>query len=164
MTSILSPDIQAQIEAWTEKYPPEQRRSAVLPALLIVQQANKGWLSPALIEAVADYLRIPHVAAFEVASFYSMYELEPIGQLKISVCTNISCQLAGCETIVKHLEQRCGAKMGETSPDGRYTLRAVECMGACCAAPMLEVNQQYHENLTPAKVDALLTMLEQDPS
>lgn len=164
MTTLLTPDVLAQIEAWTEKYPPEQRRSAVLPALLIAQKANKGWLSSAVIEAVADYLRIPHVAAFEVASFYSMYELEPIGQLKISVCTNISCQLAGCDTIVAHLEQRCGAKMGETSADGRYTLRAVECMGACCSAPMLEVNQQYHENLTPAKVDALLTMLEQDPS
>lgn len=164
MTTLLTPAVLAQIEAWTEKYPAEQRRSAVLPALLIAQQANQGWLSSAVIEAVADYLRIPHVAAFEVASFYSMYELEPIGQHKISVCTNISCQLAGCEKIIQHLEQRCGAKMGETSQDGRYTLRAVECMGACCQAPMLEVNQQYHEYLTPAKVDELLTMLEQDPS
>lgn len=158
--SVLSDDVQAQIEAWAAKYPPEQRRSAVLPALLIAQDHNDGWLSPAVIEAVADFLAMPHVGAYEVASFYSMYELAPIGQHKISVCTNISCQLAGSAAIVQHLETRCQAKLGETSPDGRYTLRKVECMGACIHAPMLEVNKRYYEKLTPASVDALLAELE----
>lgn len=161
---MLTPELLAEIDVWTSKYPLEQRRSAVLPALLIAQESNKGWLSPALIEAVADYLQIPAIAAYEVASFYSMYELAPIGQHKISVCTNLSCQLAGCEQIIAHLEKRCAAKLGETSADGRYTLRAVECMGACTNAPMLEVAKQYHENLTPSKVDDLLKTLEQGQS
>jgi NADH-quinone oxidoreductase subunit E len=158
--SVLTKEVIEKIDAWTCKYPPEQRRSAVLPALMIAQDANKGWLTSALIEAVADYLVIPHIAAYEVTSFYSMYECEPIGQHKISVCTNISCQLAGSAKIVEHLEKRCGIKMGETSRDGRYTLRSVECMGACTAAPMLEVHKQYHENLTNAKVDEILATLE----
>ena len=135
-----------------------------MPALLIAQDDHQGWLSPAIIEAVADYLAIPHIAAFEVASFYSMYELAPIGTHKISVCTNIACQLAGSEAIVAHLEQRCATKLGETSEDGRYTLRSVECMGACIRAPMLEVNKCFHENLTPAKVDEILANLEGTPS
>jgi len=162
--TVLSIDEKTKIAAWAAKYPPEQRRSAVLPALLIAQDGNEGWLSPALIEAVADYLEMPHVGAYEVASFYSMYELAPIGRHKISVCTNISCQLAGSKAIVQHLEERCQAKLGETSPDGRYTLRKVECMGACIHAPMLEVNKRYYEKLTTAKVDALLAELEGDPS
>ncbi len=157
--TVLSQETITKIDQWTQKYPPEQRRSAVLPALLIAQDAHDGWLSPAIIEAVADYLAIPHIAAFEVASFYSMYELTPIGKHKISVCTNISCQLAGCQSIVEHLEQRCKTKLGATSADGQFTLRSVECMGACIHAPMLEVNKQYHENLTPEKVDELLSQL-----
>jgi NADH-quinone oxidoreductase subunit E len=159
--SVLPHEVTTAIDLLTVKYPAQQRRSALLPALLIAQDANLGWLSPEVIEAVADYLQIPHIAAYEVASFYSMYELAPIGRHKISVCTNISCLLAGCDAIVKHLEQRCGAKLGETSADGRYTLRSVECMGACTNAPMLEVHKCYYENLTPAKVDDLLADLDQ---
>lgn len=158
--SVLTAASLAQIDHWIAKYPPEQRRSAILPALLIAQKANRGWLSSVLIEATADYLGMPHIAAYEVASFYSMYELEPIGQHKISVCTNISCQLAGCDKIVAQLEQRCGVSLGGTSADGRYTLRSVECMGACTNAPMLEVHERYYENLTPAKVDEILANLD----
>ncbi len=157
--SVLSSEVIAQIDQWIQKYPPEQRRSAVLPGLLMAQEANGGWLSADVITAVADYLNIPPIAAFEVASFYSMYELAPIGKHKISVCTNIACQLAGCQTIIEHLEQRCATQLGATSADGQYTLRSVECMGACIHAPMLEVNKQYHENLTLEKVDALLSQL-----
>lgn len=157
---VLSESVLAQIDQWLAKYPPEQRRSAVLPALLLVQKANAGWLSDELIEATAAYLGIPAISAYEVARFYSMYELAPIGKHKISVCTNISCRLAGCQSIIDHLQQRCQTQMGQTSADGRYTLRSVECMGACAHAPMLEVNEQYHERLTPAKVDAILAELE----
>lgn len=149
-----------QIDHWTKKYPDAQRQSAVLPALLIVQKQHGGYLTNELIEAVADYLRMPHIAAYEVASFYTMYELEPIGKHKISICTNISCMLRGADEMVRHLEQRCQVRLGQTSVDGKYTLREVECMGACTNAPMLEVNEQYHEKLTKEKIDQILAELD----
>jgi len=144
------------IDAWVAKYPPTQKQSAVLPALMLVQEYHQGWLTNELIEAVAVYLGMSSIAAYEVATFYTMYELEPVGKHKISVCTNISCMLNGAEKIVTHLERRCATKLGETSADGQFTLREVECMGACIGAPMLEYKKKYYENLTIEKVDALL--------
>lgn len=149
-----------QIDHWISKYPASQKQSAILSALMLVQEYNHGWLTDELIKAVADYLGMPHIAAFEVATFYTMYELQPIGKHKISVCTNISCMLNGSEKIVEHLEKRCAAKLGETSADGKFTLREVECMGACVNAPMLEYQKKYYENLTVDKVDALLDRME----
>lgn len=145
-----------EIDHWITKYPANQKQSAVLSALLLVQEANHGWLTNTLIEAVADYLNMPHIAAYEVATFYTMLELEPIGKYKISVCTNVSCMLNGAEKIVTHLEKRCGIKLGETSADGKFTLREVECLGACVDAPVLEYNKKFYENLTFEKVDVLL--------
>jgi NADH-quinone oxidoreductase subunit E len=160
LKTILSATICAEIDHWLEKFPPEQRRSAVLPALLFAQEQNQGWLSKDIIEAVADYLEIPHIAAFEVATFYSMYELQPIGRYKINVCTNVSCLLSGCEGIVEHLKQRLNIGFGETTADGKFSLKEVECLGACANAPMFHIGHQYYEDLTPQKVDEILDGLE----
>lgn len=150
----------AKIDEWLTCYPAEQRRSALLPALHIVQEENNGWLPTECIEAVADYLQIPHIAAFEVATFYSMYELKPVGRHKICLCTNISCQLQGSDEIAAHLQQRLGIDVGETTADGKFTLRAVECLGACVGGPMMQLGHQYYEHLTPERIDEILDGLE----
>ena len=105
-------------------------------------------------------LGMPKIAVYEVATFYSMYELKPIGKHKVSVCTNISCMLCGCDEIVKHLQSKLKIKLGETTPDGRFTLKSVECLAACAGAPMMQIGRDYYENLTPQKVDDILASLE----
>jgi NADH-quinone oxidoreductase subunit E len=156
---LLSEPARAEIDRWISKYPPEQRQSAVMAALSIVQEANGGWLTNDLMDAVAEYLGMPPIAVYEVATFYSMYELEPVGRHKICVCTNISCLLCGSDDIVAHLEKKLGIKLGETTPDGRFTLKEVECLGACCGAPMIQIGRTYYEHLTPARIDELLAEL-----
>lgn len=158
--ALLSADSLADIDRWIAKYPPEQKQSAVMAALRIAQEQNGGWLTNELIDAVATYLEMEPIAAYEVASFYSMYELKPVGRHKICVCTNISCMLCGSDKVVSHLENRLGIKMGETTGDGRFTLKEVECLGACVNAPMFQIGKQYYENLTPEKVDSILDELD----
>lgn len=148
--------IRQQLDSWISKYPPGQSQSAVIPALHILQDAHDGWLSEGLMRALADYLEIPAISVFEVATFYTMFELKPVGKHKISVCTNISCLLCGSEEIANHLQKRLGIGFGQTTADGKFTLKEVECLGACVGAPMLLLDRQYHEHLTPDKVDALL--------
>ena len=160
LIELLSTDSRADIDRWIAKYPAEQRQSAVMAALRIAQEQNDGWLTDELIQAVAAYLEMDPIAVYEVASFYSMYELKPVGKHKICVCTNISCMLCGSDQVVKHLEQRLGIKLGETTEDGRITLKEVECLGACVNAPMFELNKTYYENLTPESIDAILDGLE----
>lgn len=151
----------ARIDAWIVKYPAEQRQSAVLPALHIVQEQNGGWVSRELMDAVADYLDMPRVRVYEVGTFYSMIELEPVGRHMIAVCKNIACMLCGADNIVTHIENKLGIKLGETTPDGRITLKVEEeCLAACAGGPMMAVDGHYHENLTPAKVDEILDALE----
>jgi NADH-quinone oxidoreductase subunit E len=152
---LLSSEVRAAIDQWVAKYPPERKQSAVMAALRIVQEKH-GWLTTELMDAVADYLEMPPIAVYEVATFYSMYDLKPVGKHKVCVCTNISCLLNGAERVVEHLEQKLGIKAGETTADGRYTLKEVECLGACVNAPMMQVDKEYHENLTPEKVDEIL--------
>ena len=147
----------AEIDRWIAKYPADQKQSAVMSALMIVQE-EAGFLTQQSMDAVAQYLNMPAVAVYEVASFYSMYENKPIGRHLINVCTNISCKLRDSAAIVTALEQKLGVPLGETTGDGRFTLRAVECLGACVNAPMMQVNKTYHENLT---VETLDTVLEQ---
>lgn len=148
--------IRKQLNQWLAKYPPGQSQSAVIPGLHILQAENDGWLSEALMDALAVYLDIPTISVYEVATFYSMFELAPVGKHKINVCTNISCLLCGSEQIVEHLQNRLNIKLGETTADGMFTLKEVECLGACCGAPMMQLNRDYHEFLTPEKIDQLL--------
>lgn len=149
-----------QIDKWLEKYPADRKQSAVISALMITQEHHGGWLTNELIEAVADYLGIPTIAAYEVATFYSMFDLKPTGKYKIGLCTNISCMLGGCDRIANHLKKRLQIDFGETTADGRFTLKSVECLGACIEAPVMHLNKQYHEKLTPEKVDKILDELE----
>lgn len=155
-TVLLSESLKADIDKWTKKFPPERRQSAVLPALTLAQDANQGYLSRELIDAVADYLNMSRVTAYEVATFYSMYELKPVGRHKIGVCTNVSCMLRGCDKIVKHLKDRLQINFGETTADGKFTLKEVECLGACANAPVVHIGQRYYEDLTPKKIDEIL--------
>lgn len=158
--TVLSPDSQTKINHWLQKYPPDQKQSAVMAALSIVQDENGGWLQTEHMDAIAVYLAMPKIAVYEVASFYSMYELKPVGKHKICVCTNISCLLRGCQTIVDHLEKRLKIKMGQTTPDGQVTLKAVECLAACGVAPVMQIGRQYHDSLTIHKIDHILESLE----
>ena len=155
--TVLSDHAREVIDAWLAKYPPEQKRSAVLAALSEVQHENQGYLTTALMDAVADYLELPRIAVYEVASFYSMYETEPCGRHCVAVCTNVSCMLRGSDEIVAHIERKLGIKIGESTADGRIFLKPEEeCLAACCGAPMMQVDHVYYENLTPERVDKIL--------
>lgn len=158
---LLSAHVRAEIDQWLEKYPPDQRRSAVLAALREAQHQNQGYLTRELMDAVAAYLDLPPIYVYEAASFYSMYETKPVGRHSVSVCTNVSCMLCGSEDIVAYVERKLGVKIGESTADGRiYLKREEECLAACCGAPMMMVDHVYYENLTPEKVDQVLDALE----
>jgi NADH-quinone oxidoreductase subunit E len=153
---MLSPESLALIDKEVAKYPTEQKQSAVMSALRIAQ-GELGWLSKDTIEYVANYLEMPAIAAYEVATFYNMYDLAPVGRNKVTLCTNLPCQLQGADKIAEHLQARLGIGFGETTADGRYTLKEGECMGACGHGPLcLHNNHQMHANLTPEAVDKLL--------
>lgn len=154
----LTPKMRAEIDAWTAKFPADKKASAVLAALSIVQ-AHDGWLSEARMDQVADYLGMPHIAVYEVATFYTLYNLKPIGKYRLDVCTNISCMLCGSNKIVKHLQERLNIGFGETTEDGLFTLKEVECLAACGGAPAMQIDKTYYENLTPEKIDDLLQTL-----
>ncbi len=156
---MLSPQATEKIDYELTKYPADQRQAAVMSALRIVQ-TERGWLSKESISEVAQYLGMPEIAAMEVASFYNMYDLAPVGQYKITVCTNISCMLRDSDEIVDHLKAKLGVGFNEVTADGKFCLKEGECMGACGGAPLLTVNNHtMHEFLTPAKVDAILEEL-----
>lgn len=158
--SLISAKTRHEIDKWLTKYPAEQKRSALLIALRLVQEENNNWLTTELMDAVADYLSLPKIAVYEVATFYKMYNLAPVGRYKIAVCNNISCMLRGSEKIIEHLEHRLNIKHGETTADGLFTLKETECLAACVRAPVLQINdKEYHENLTAADVDKLLEKL-----
>ncbi|TDJ30424.1 MAG: NAD(P)H-dependent oxidoreductase subunit E [Gammaproteobacteria bacterium] len=157
----LSEHVREEIDHWVRKFPEGRQRSAVIGALHAVQHENQGYLTPELMDSVAEYLDLPPIQVYEIATFYSLLETEPVGRYRISVCTNISCMLRGSGEIVEHLEKKLGIKTGESTEDGKFYLnREEECLAACCGAPMMMVDHDYHENLTPAKVDAVLEKLE----
>ncbi len=156
---VFSPEVYAAIDRWVGNFPPERKQSAVIPALHIVQDANGGWLSKELMDEVAAYLEMEPISVYEVATFYTMYSLKPIGRHKISVCTNISCMLRGSDGIVAHLETKLGVRLGQTTADGKFTLKEVECLAACGGAPMFQIGKHYYENLTPEKIDEILADL-----
>ncbi|MGD8588158.1 MAG: NADH-quinone oxidoreductase subunit NuoE [Chromatiales bacterium] len=157
---LFSAEVRKEIDQWIAKYPADRKQSAVMAALRIVQDANGGWLTTELMNNVAAYLDMPPIAVYEVATFYSMYELKPVGKHKICVCTNVSCMINDSDRIVEHLERKLGIRLGQTTEDGRFTLKEVECLGACGGAPMLQIGKQYYENLTPEIVDSILDGLE----
>lgn len=143
------------IDHWIDKYPAEQKQSAVMSALMVLQEEH-GYLTDEAMTALAAYLEMAPIAVFEIANFYTMYERAPVGRHVINVCTNISCQLKDSAQIVKHLEKKLKVKAGETTADKRFTLRCVECLGACVNAPMMQIDKEYHEHLTPSVVDDVL--------
>jgi NADH-quinone oxidoreductase subunit E len=160
--AVLSEETRADIEHWLAKYPADRRQSALLAALRAAQHQNHGYLTTELMDAVAAYLGIPEIAAYEVATFYSMFETKPVGRHSISVCTNISCWLMGSDRIVEHIENRLGIKTGESTPDGKFFLKCEEeCLAACDGGPMMQVDHVYYERLTPEKVDAILDAVAQ---
>jgi len=155
LSQILSVQRIREIDEWIAKYPSNQRQSAVMSALRITQE-EKGYLSAELMDAIADYLDMPPIAVYEVATFYTMYKTKPEGCHEINVCTNISCQLRGSADILSYLEDKLGIRCGQTTADNKFTLRSVECLGACVNAPMMQIDKTYHETLTNDKIDDIL--------
>jgi len=160
-STVLSDHACEVIDKWMKNYPAERKQSVVITALTVVQEDNGGSLNTDVMDAVAEYLEMPRIAVYEVASFYSMFDLKPVGRHKIAVCTNISCLLCGGDKILDYVTSMLGVEVGETTADGKFTVkREEECLAACCGAPMMAVNGHYHENLTPEKIDAILDGLE----
>ncbi len=159
-THLLSEHTRAEIDHWVAKFPQGRQRSAVISALRFAQEQNDGYLTTELMDAIAEYLQLPPIQVYEVASFYSMFETHKCGRHHVSICTNISCWLNGAEDLVAHVEKRLGIKEGESTPDLRIFLkREEECLAACTGAPMMMVDHHFHEYLTPEKVDRILDEL-----
>jgi len=156
----LSAAVRKKIDAWMQRYPVDQKRSAVIEALRYAQEDNDNWLSIEVMDAVAAYLDMPNIAVYEVATFYTMFNRAPVAKHVIEVCTNISCLLRDCDKIVDHLKNRLHINFNESTADGKFALREVECLAACKAAPMFQIGKKYYEHLTPEKVDTILDALE----
>ena len=160
-TEKLSQHVREEIDRWITKYPPDQKQSAVLAAMRVVQHENNGYLTTELMDAVAAYLDMATIAVYEIASFYSMLETKPVGRHSISVCTNISCMLRGSDEIVEHIERKLDIKTGESTSDGRFYIKQEEeCLAACCGGPMMMIDHKYYENLTSGMIDEILDKLD----
>jgi NADH-quinone oxidoreductase subunit E len=158
--SLLTDKTRQEIDHWVAKFPPGRQRSASLAALRAAQEQNEGYLSADLIDAVAEYLKLPPIQVYEVASFYSMFEIHPCGRHHVSICTNISCMLRGGEQLLEHAQRKLGIRANQSTADGRIFLkREEECLAACTGAPMMMVDHVFHEHLTPAQLDAILDAL-----
>ena len=153
---VLSPAALARIDQAIANYPPDQRQSAVMAALTIAQD-EKEWLATETMDFIAQYLGMPPIAVYEVASFYTMYDLKPVGRCKLAICTNLPCALQGATVAAEHLKQKLGIGFGETTADGAFTLKEAECFGACGDAPVLLVNNKRMAcTMTPDKLDRLI--------
>ena len=141
--NVFSDEVLNKLKLWEKKYPANHRRSVILPALHILQDDNKGYLTSELISSLSCYLSLPEIYIYEVATFYSMFNTKPVGKYQVNVCTNISCMLRGSDKILNYIEKKLGITTGNSSTDGLFTLNSVECLGACCGAPMLEVNKIF---------------------
>ena len=156
----LTSDIKNKISSFKDKFPEGRQRSAIIEALHLVQHKNEGYLTPELLGEVAEVLDVPAMYIYEVATFYSMFSTKPVGRNNVAICTNISCMLRGADEVVDHVEKKLEIKIGESTSDGRiYLKKEEECLAACCGAPMMMVNHEYHENLTPEKIDEILDKL-----
>ena len=145
-----------KVDALLKKYP--EKKAALLPILWIAQE-QEGWISQEMMKYVGDLVGVPYSHVMGVVTFYTMYNDKKLGKYHIEVCTNVSCLLRGSDKILSTVEKVCGTKLGSTSPDGKFTISEVECMGACGGAPMLAIGEEYHEHLTPATTEQLLTSL-----
>ena len=153
---MLNTESLSRIDREINKYPPDQKQSAVMAALAIAQE-ELGWLPSEAIEFVANYLGMAPMAAYEVASFYNMYDLKPVGKYKLTVCTNLPCALSGGAHAADYVKQKLGIDFNETTPDGKFTLKEGECMGACGDAPVILVNnKRMCSFMLPEQIDALL--------
>jgi len=153
---VLSENVKAEIKQFKGKYP--DPRSALLTALHVAQREH-GWLSPEVMRDVAEVMDLPPTEVASVTSFYTMFNRQPVGQNLIQVCTNVSCSLLGAEHLVEYIKNKLGIEVGETTPDNKFTLVIVECLGSCGTAPMMQVNNTYYENLTEEKIDQILAEL-----
>jgi NADH-quinone oxidoreductase subunit E len=151
-----SAESEVLIQNLMKRYPEGRQKSALIPALHIAQAEFDGWLSAPVMDKIAELLSIKPIEVYEVASFYSMFNLKPVGKCLIEICRTSSCWLRGANDVVAHVEKRLGIKDGETTADGKFTLKTVECLGSCGTAPMLQIGEQFHENLTLEKVDELI--------
>ncbi len=157
-----SDETMAEAQRIIKRYPEGKQKSALIPLLHLAQAEFDGWLSPAAMDYVASLLQIQSIEAYETASFYSMFHLNPVGKCVIEVCRTSSCWLLGAEDIIEHIKNKLHISEGETTEDGMFTLKTVECLGSCGTAPMLQCGAKYHENLTLDKVDSLLDDLKRD--
>ena len=158
---ILSDHIKEKIEHWKARFPDGRERSAVIGALHAVQHENGGYLTAEQMNGVAEYLGLPTIQVYEVATFYSMFQTKPVGRHNVAICTNVSCMLRGADDIVEHVENKLGIRVGESTADDRiYLKREEECLAACCGAPMMMVDHKYYENLTKGQVDDILDSLD----
>lgn len=150
------PEAMQLMQSIIRRFPEGQHKSALLPLLHIAQSESEGWLSVPVMDKVAAILHIQPIEVYEVASFYSMFHLKPVGKCLIEVCRTSSCWLRGANDVVSHIEHKLGIKDGDTTTDGRFTLRTVECLGSCGTAPMLQIGEKFYEDLTLEKVDQIL--------
>ena len=151
-----TPALRTEADEIVARYPEGRRMSAVLPVLDLVQRRSGGWVTTEMVDAVAGYLDMAPIRVYEVATFYTMINLEPVGETVVEVCTTTPCWLRGCDGIVRACEEALGIGLGGTSADGRFTLREVECLGACVNAPVVRVNDDYYEDLDPDRARAVL--------
>jgi NADH-quinone oxidoreductase subunit E len=158
--TLFTPEIRAEIDRHVAKYPEDWKQSAVMPALTLLQDHNGGWLTRELMDDLAAYLDMSEVAVYEVATFYGMYDLEPVGRHKVCVCNSVSCMLNGAEDLMHHIEHKYGVSEGGTTADGKFTFKEFECLGACKDAPVVMVDKAYHERLSPEDFDRLVESLD----
>ena len=154
--TVFSEDAMKTVQTIISRYPADKIKSALLPVLHVAQAEFGGWLSPETMDYVASVLKIKPIEVFEVASFYSMYNLKPMGKCVLEVCQTSSCWLNGAEDIVKYIEKKLNIKVGETTKDGMFSLKVAECLGSCGTAPMLQCGAAFHENLTIEKVNSIV--------
>ena len=156
-------NIMKEIDIVRSKFPEDKSKSAIIESLLLIQHDNNGFLSDELIASLANYLNVNKIDVYEVATFYSMFNLKPVGKITISVCTNVSCMLRNSDGIVDHIEKKLKIKIGESTKDNKFYLKdEMECLAACNGAPMMQVNHINYENLTFEKVDNILDEIAND--
>ena len=161
MSYELSGHVKDEIEIWKARFPQDRQRSAIISALHAVQHENHGFVTAEQLNAVAEYLDLPTIHVYEVATFYSMFQTREVGRNEVAICTNVSCMLRGADDIVDHVESKLGIKLGESTQDGKIFLKQEEeCIAACCGAPAMMVNHKYHENLTTEMLDEILDGLD----